>query len=235
MDNVVEVDDRFLVAWGEAESWRGYEARANLLASLSTTLIASSPAEIFRVAHALGNAHALRHHIVRGIDQLLPSLRAQYLNKGLREVRSSRRGPARWRRYWLARVVTYAGSIEDELNAAVSAQTSLVSWSRALTVAQEGIAAAGALIPAPPPVLLCRDWENLSARMTEEAASLSRLDERIGKLMEGLQAQRAKGEALLEVCDAVPTNEDVLRSTTLQGLVRDLDNLRASGIPGALE
>lgn len=57
------------------------------------------------------------------------------------------RGPARW----LARVVTYAGSIEDELNAAVSAQTRLVSWSRALTVAQEGLSSAGSLIPTPPP------------------------------------------------------------------------------------
>lgn len=235
MDPSVIAADRFLLAWGEAEAWRGYDARARLLASMSTALITSAPAEIFQVAHALGNAHALRHHVIRGIDDLLPQVRSPYLHKGLREARSSRRGPARWRKYWLSRVLTYAGEVENELGSAVFAQTRLAAWSRALSVAQEGLIAARTLLPSPPPVLLCRDWDALSLRLEEEGVTLTRLDERINKLVEGLGALRAKGEALLEIIDTVPSNEDVLRALSLQHLLQDLDKLHPSHIPGALE
>lgn len=235
MDSSVIADDRFMLAWGEAEAWRGYEARSRLLASMSTALISSAPVEIFQIAHALGNAHALRHHLIHEIDALLPHVRSPYLHKGLREARTSRRGPARWRKYWLSRVLTYGSEIEGELNAVVSAQTRLAAWSRALSVAQEGLMAARARAPSPPPVQLCRDWDALSLRLEEEGATLTRLDERISKLIEGLGALRAKGEGLLEVIDTVPSNEDVLRAMSLQHLLRDLDKLPPSHIPGALE
>lgn len=228
--------DPFLVSWGEAGAWRGAHYQAQLLASLPPALVEWEPGTIFKMTRALGQAHALRNYLVKEVDDLVPSLRSPHLHRAMAALRSSRRGPRRWRRYWVNRAASMADLVDAEHVLLSQSRLQLDAWVRALDQGIVGVVQQQTWVGANTPGSeLQRDWSNLFSRLREGEEGLKHLRESFIRLIEGTECLRLKAEMFADVCNAVPSHEDVLSSVSLTALTAKLIEVPPSGVPEARE
>lgn len=234
MDHLRAVDP-FFVSWGEAGAWRGARYQADLIAGLPPALLDWNPGSIVKITRALGQAHALRNYLVREVDLLVPSLRSPQLHRAMGALRSSRHGPRRWRRYWVNRAASMSDLVDTEHLLLTQSRLQLEAWVRALDEAIAGVAQQSALNTDAPPQTMQRDWSGLLSRLKEGEEGLRGLRESFMRLIEGTECLRMKAEMFADVCNAVPSHEDVLTSSALTTLTNKLIEVPPSGVPEARE
>lgn len=226
--------DPFLSAWGEGVSWKGGQHQARLLSGLDVALVNEAPERCWRLTWAVGQCESLQEEALVQSEVLLGQFRQASLHRGLSALRSSRRGPQWWRRYWFKRAMGLAPLVEDAQEAIAEANQRLVHWHQAVAAALRALETERDLAW-PSTVSPERRW-----KLDEIiAATVSSLSSVLAHLELQLQAGRrleVKATRFLALAAAVPEERsDPLSSVWVQSASAKALEAPLSGLPGLSE
>lgn len=226
--------DPFLSAWGAGVSWKGGQHQARLLSGLDVGLVNDAPERCWRLTWAVGQCESLVEEALVQSEVLLGQFRQAPLYRGLSALRSSRRGPQWWRRYWFKRAMGLAPLVEDAQEAIAQANQRLVHWHQAVALALEALERERQETW-PSHVSVGRRWK-IDEATSAAVSNLSSVRAHLELQLQAGQRLEVKATRFLALAAGVPDEQsDPLSSVWVQAARAKALEAPLSGLPGLPE